>query len=288
MGIKTITRYPVYIISKGRYDTNYTAKTLEYMGIPYTLVVEPQEYLEYAKVINSKKILVTPFSNLGQGSIPVRNFVFEHAIKSGAKKHWILDDNIRYFYRLHNNTRIPISSPVCFTAIEDFADRYENIGLTGMHYYYFRPSKVEWPPFVLNTRIYSNILINHKINMRWRGKYNEDTDLSLRALKAGWCTVLFNQFLSGKVPTLNMKGGNTSTIYNTGDYRTGYAKSLKKQHPAIVKIVWRFNRWHHKVDYSPFKGNKLLFIKGIKLNNIVPDNYKLELIYTKTPNIFEL
>jgi hypothetical protein len=43
-----------------------------------------------AAVIDPKKILVLPFSNLGQGGIPARNWVWEHSISIGAKRHWIL------------------------------------------------------------------------------------------------------------------------------------------------------------------------------------------------------
>ena len=60
----------------------------------------------------------------------------------------------------------------------------------------------------------------------WRGRYNEDTDLSLRALKDGWCTVLFNAFLIGKVTTMRMKGGNTDNVYTDGDNRLSFAKAL--------------------------------------------------------------
>lgn len=281
-----IPHYPIYIISKSRADSRYTSRTLEYMNVPYTIVVEPHEYLDYAKVINSKKILVTPFKNLGQGSIPVRNFVFEHAIKSGAKKHWILDDNIKWFYRLHNNMKIPLNFGACFNAIEDFVDRYENIGLAGMQYDYFAPRKQKVNPFILNTRIYSCILINHDIGLRWRGRYNEDSDLSIRVLKNGWCTVLFNQFLCGKVPTLNMKGGNTTAIYNTGDNRKEFAESLRKQHPDIVTVIQKYNRWHHSIDFTGFKNRELKFKKGIKLPN-THNNYGMKLIkFNENQSIF--
>ncbi len=61
------TRFPIYIISKGRWDSRYTPKALERMGIPYYITVEPQEYEKYAAVIDPKKILTLPFSNHGKG-----------------------------------------------------------------------------------------------------------------------------------------------------------------------------------------------------------------------------
>lgn len=97
----TPTRFPIYIPSKGRWESRLTSKMLEAMGQPYRIVVEPQEYDNYAAVIDPKKILVLPFSNLGQGSIPARNWIWEHSIAEGHKKHWILDCNIRYLLRIH-------------------------------------------------------------------------------------------------------------------------------------------------------------------------------------------
>jgi len=275
-------KYPVYIISKGRADSRLTARTLEYMNVPYLIVVEPQEYLQYAAVINSRKILVTPFKNLGQGSIPVRNFVWEHALKAGAKRHWIMDDNIKYFFRLLNNQKFVVNSGTILKAVEDFTDRYTNIAQAGLQYRYFKPSRQKFAPFQLNTRVYSCMLIDTNLPHRWRGKYNEDTDLSIRLLKDGYCTVLFNAFLCGKIATLNMQGGNTSTIYNTGDERKEFAESLKRQHPDIVEVIRKYNRWHHKVDYNAFKSNQLILRKGLHIPEGV-NNYGMELIKFKEP-----
>ena len=82
-----------------------TSRALEEMGVDYKIVIEPQELKEYAAVIDPKKILVLPFSNLGQGSIPARNWVWEHSISIGAERHWILDDNIEAFNRLNRNKK---------------------------------------------------------------------------------------------------------------------------------------------------------------------------------------
>ena len=124
-------RYPVYIISKGRWESRLTAKSLEAIGVPYSIVIEPQEYEQYAAVIDPVKILTLPFSNLGQGSIPARNWVWEHAASTGVERHWILDDNINGFYRFENNLKCPVADGTIFRAAEDFTDRYTNILLSG-------------------------------------------------------------------------------------------------------------------------------------------------------------
>ena len=278
-------KYPVYIISKGRWSktARMTQKTLEEVKVPYRIVVESQEYNNYAAEIPKEKILVLPdgfrddpkyaksvpeVSDQVGGSIPVRNWVWEHSIKEGHKRHWILDDNMRHFYRLHKNQKIRMESGSMFRICEDFTDRYENVKMSGMNYDFFCPRWDKRPPYYTNTRVYSCILLSNDIPFRWRGKYNEDTDLSLQVLKSGNCTFLFNQFLCGKASSMTMKGGNTEEIYKiteVGDKRTRaggtnfdnrkeFAESLQKAHPDVVRVVYRedWQRWHHDVNYGSF------------------------------------
>ena len=171
-------QFPVYVISKSRWDTRLTAKALEKMCVPYHIVIEPQEYDNYAAVINHEKILKLPFSNLGLGSIPARNWVWEHSLSIGAKRHWILDDNIDGFVRLHQNQYYPFASGTCFKIAEDFIERYENVAIAGFHYRWLAKRKQKLPPLYLNRRVYSCILLKNDLPYRWRGRYNEDTDSS--------------------------------------------------------------------------------------------------------------
>ena len=272
--------YPFYIISKGRWEQRLTSKALEKIAVPYHIVIEPQEYDQYAAVIDPDKILVLPFSELGQGSIPARNWVWEHSIEQGAERHWILDDNIRAFYRLHKNGKYRVESGATFKAIEDWVNRYENIALAGMQYAMFVQWFNEFNPIILNTRIYSCILIWNTLPHRWRGRYNEDTDLSLRVLKDGWCTVLFQAFPAGKQATMKQKGGNTDELYRQDeqfDGRLEMAKSLQRQHPDVTKIVWKWGRWQHQVDYRPFKANRLKLKEGVTIPQGV-NNYGMKLV----------
>jgi len=255
--------YPVYIVSKGRWDTRLTSRVLDKMGVPYRIVIEPHEFREYSTVIEPSKILVLPFSNLGQGSIPARNWIWDHALDSGAARHWILDDNLRAFYRSNRNKRLYVGSGTVMKAAEDFVDRYENVGLAGFNYTMFVMDDCEsTPPFYLNTRIYSCILVKNDLPFRWRGRFNEDTDLSLRVLKSGLATVLFNAFLVEKRTTMTMKGGNTEELYE-GDGRLQMARSLVEQHPDVASITWKFKRWQHQVNYRPFRKNKLIRKPGL-------------------------
>ena len=253
-------RYPIYIPSKGRADCALTPHALDEMRVPYYLVVEDVEYDQYARYYDTSKLLRLPFSNLGQGSIPARNWIWDHASASGVSRHWIIDDNVNGFARLNFNRRIPVRSSAIFRCVEDFTDRFTNVAFSGLNYRNFAPDRSPTiAPFRLNTRIYSITLINNALPYRWRGRYNEDTDICLRALKDGWCTILFNAFLGNKLGTMRLRGGNTDNVYNTGDSRLAFAESLQQQHPDVVDVVWKFDRWHHSVNYDMFKRNKLQY-----------------------------
>ncbi len=303
-------KYPIYIISKGRAETRLTAKALERMNVPYYIVVEPQELEQYEAVIDFTKVLPLPCENYNKsmwhlgwgGSIPARNFVWQHALESGAARHWIIDDNIRGFYRLNRNKKVEVTDGTIFRAAEDFVDRYENVGIAGFNYYMFAKHRDELPPFLPNRRIYSCILIKNDIDLRmpangpvpacefprWRGRYNEDTDLSIRAMKQGLCTVLFYSFLCYKEATMTMKGGNMDELYQ-GDGRLRMAESLRAQHPDICTIFHKFGiqrtedgvtqRAQHLVNYEPFKKNafklKPEFVELARSQNI--DDYGMEL-----------
>lgn len=263
-------QFPIYIPSKGRHDSRLTVKTLDGLGVPYRVIVEAHQFDDYARVIPVERLLVLDrkfqdeyetCDDLGdtksKGPGAARNFAWAHSIAEGHAWHWVMDDNIRGFYRLNRNLKIPVASGVIFRAMEDFCLRYKNIAMAGPNYHFFAKRKQKLPPFVANTRIYSCNLIRNDVPFRWRGRYNEDTDLSLQMLKAGWCTVQFNAFLQGKMQTQALKGGNTADFYAKEGTK---AKSLMqvKLHPDVSTFVHKFGRFHHHVDYRPFAANKLV------------------------------
>jgi len=279
------TKYPIYIISKGRWEKRHTSRYLDWAEIPYKIVVEPQEKQNYIDSgIPESKILILPKEYLGlnQGGIPARNFVWNHSVSIGAKRHWILDDNIRGYYRLNNNQRTLVKGGVAFKVVEDYVDRFENIKMAGHNYAMFGVATF-LKPITKNTRIYSSILISNDLKdileEKWRGRYNEDVDLSIRVLKKGYATCLFNALLAGKLATMTTKGGNTDSIYS-GEYEKAMkakVEHLRKQHPDIVKVYKRFGRTHHLVYYEGFKDIEYKMKPSVKLTNKV-DNFGMRLV----------
>lgn len=271
-------RYPIYVISKGRWKKSLalTAAFLKRDRVRFRLVVEPQEADLYADVVADNELLVLPFSNLGLGSIPARNWVWEHSKEEGHDRHWILDDNILDVRRMQRGYRIPCNSGPAFAAIEDFTDRYENVGIAGMNYQMFGITGM--PPFYLNVHVYSCMLIRNDLPYRWRGRYNEDTDLCLQVLSGGLCTLLFNVFLADKQWTMKMGGGNTDELY-AGDGRLKMARSLERAWPGVVETKRKFRRPQHHVKDNWKRFDTPLKLKpGVDLGSLPEtDEYGLEL-----------
>ena len=276
-------RYPIYIVSKGRWGNALTPRALDEMGVPYTVVVEESELAMYRESMPRAALLVLPsrykdeyetLDDLGnaksKGPGAARNFCLDHSKAQGYKRHWVMDDNLDAFHYLNRNEKYEVRTGATLAAMEDFIDRYANVPIAGPNYYSFAKKTDALKPFVLNTRIYSCLLIENGIGHRWRGRYNEDTILALDVLKEGFCTIQFNAFLCGKVTTQRMKGGNTREFYD-GEGTLPKSQMLADVHPDVSKVVWRFNRWHHAVKYQSFKANRLIKIDHTEYAKV--DNY---------------
>ena len=299
----TIPKHPMYVVSKGRSKYMQTSRALTNMGRRHFIVVEPHEVDAYRLAVlrlglaadiieldlgcKATYELCDDFGHArSTGPGPARNFAWQHSIDSGARWHWVLDDNISMFYRLHENRKIKCVNPALFCAMEDFCERYMNVAMAGPNYSFFAPSSQRRPPFVTNTRIYSCNLIRNDVPFRWRGRYNEDTILSLDMLKADWCTIQFNAFLQAKTATQAMKGGNTDEFYHRegskglGRYAengtTAKSQMLVNVHSDVARVARRYDRAHHHVDYRRFRDQKLMLRKGIVLAE-VPNNYGMTL-----------
>jgi hypothetical protein len=247
-----------------------TMKALDRMGVDYRVIVEADQHDAYAAVLGEQRLVVLdpkfqdeyePCDEFGRtkslGSGPARNMAWAHSMERGFDWHWVVDDNIYGFFWRHQNHKIRAADPTPFVAMEDFATRYKNVAMAGPHYWMFSPCRANQPPFITGSRVYSCNLIRNDLPIRWRCRYNEDVELSLRLLKAGWNTVLFHAFLQKKMETQSMKGGNTEAFY-AGEGTLPKSAMLAALHPDVVEIVWRFGRPHHFVDYSQWRGQPLV------------------------------
>lgn len=291
-----LPRYPVYVPSKGRYESGLTIKFLIKDEVPFYIVVEPQEVDEYGKRYGYDRLLVLPWSgddekrrafcterNIENGGlIAVRNWIKEHSTAAGYARHWQLDDNIRQIKRrIYGGRRIACNAGVALAVVEDFTDRYENIAIAGLNYQMFLAPGGNVPPFHLNCRVYSCTLILNSIPHKWRLRYNDDTDICLQVLADGWCTVLINAFMINKMTTMIVKGGNTTDLYQ-GDGRLKMARSLERMWPGVVETDRRFQRPQHVVKDAWRRFDTPLKLKpGINLDELQPNEYGMKLVQVK-------
>ena len=269
IGSRGNPQYPIYIISKGRSKTNATADHLIKMNVPFRFVIEAAEHDDYAEVYGDNPLVQiihrdetfkdeydTYIDNFddskSKGSGPSRNFVWWHSKNvEKADWHWIMDDNIFGFCYYDEHQRIKAVDGTLFAAAEDFVNRYDNIGISGLNYYMFAVPGSKDRPYVSNTKIYSCLLINNNTSVRWAGRYNEDVDICIRALKEGYSTIQFDAFLAKKGATQTMGGGNTDAFY-AEEGTLPKSNMLMHNHPDITKVTWRFQRWHHITNYDIF------------------------------------
>ena len=266
--------YTIYIPSLSRFDSALTMKALDKMGIAYKIIVEPQEVREYTKLFGQDKVLeldlefkknYNTLDDLGQsksvGPGAARNFAWEHSIAMGDEYHWVMDDNIRNFLLFNNNKMYIYQKNDFFERMEEPSVSFNNVAMSGPNYFMFIARKMKYPVFVRNTRIYSCNFIKNSIPFRWRGRYNEDTILSLDILQSGMSTVRYNMFLQDKTTTQHIKGGNTEVFYSK-EGTTPKSEMLYKIYPDVTRLVIKYGREHHHVNYKPYHKNPLM--KGIK------------------------
>jgi hypothetical protein len=248
-------KYPVYIISKGRYEKTLTADNFERENINYFIAVEPQEYELYCNKLGANRVLKLPFANLGLGSYPARNFCWEHAKANGYNYHWLFDDNIIRFQKWVNSKKTTIYNYFDMLRYIEIYTEKNNIDINGFE----EPNFVVKPPkkpFKHNCHVYSAMLIKNSLPYRWRLKYNEDIDLNLQVLHNGGTTASCVYYMADKNSTsVKQKGGNQTELYKGNDPKKNLlkAKMLEAVWPQYTKTVIRFGRHHHLIDWKQFK-----------------------------------
>jgi hypothetical protein len=274
-------RYPIYVPSKGRAHACQTVKFLLRDQCPFALVVEPQEEERYASAFPTALRLVLPWNN--GGLLAARNWIKDHATAAGYARHWQLDDNMTGILRWWRGKRLHCGAGVALAITEDFVDRYENIAVAGLNYKWLAHHNGRQPhePFWLNVHVYSCSLILNALPYGWRLRYNDDTDICLRVLADGWCTVSMNAFIVDKLTTMTVMGGNTTDLYQ-GDGRLKMARTLERMWPGVVTTKRRFKRPQHVIK-NQWRGfdTPLKLKPGLTLDDFAPNDYGLRLTQVK-------
>ena len=261
----------IYIISKGR-PWCRTAKLLESLGYPEWFIVcgtNDETLPEYKKrwgnkvlVFDWKKETETTdtldnfgFESMPSGATPVRNATIRISQQRGEKRHWQFDDDYRAFY-LYNKQknkfeRIRDGKTLYneMNVISSFADKANlpNAGfcLTNAS---FPDSACTVEPRVFNMH---NLPSDPEKAQFWRGRMNDDLINAIEVLQKGGREFAFKFLATNMVPSQSEKGGLTDIYKEIGTVRkTAYAVLIA---PGAVKLVIRFGRYHHRVNWDTLK-----------------------------------
>ena len=241
-------QYTFYIPSKGRANSTKTTKSLESFGIPFKLVVEPQDYSAYVTNFGEESVICMDKND--QGIYYVRQWIKDYSTSIGESYHWQLDDDLRYF-RSHFDKRKRLTDGKIFTLVEQITSEFTNIAQSGLTHFAFAFTKKR--DYDFNKQVCSCMLIKNHTPAKFRPDIIEDTDFSLQLLYAGLVTLNLNRFSYEGVPTMTQKGGNTE------DFKEGklYKRQLKlcEEYPADFEVVIKDGRSRIKPSkvWSKFK-----------------------------------
>lgn len=212
---KTEVNFPIYIPSKGRAKYGQTAKLLDSVGLPYRIVIEPQDLESYKEYWPEDVLLVMPKND--QGIAYSRSFIKQHAHEQGEEYHWQIDDDMNSFKIRMNKKNVKVNPRSCFSIVEEICGKFSNIGLCGItHFAYAFAKKTQ---IALNRMTYGSYLIKSDLPMQWRHGVLDDLDFSLQVLEAGYCTIAFNTILFDTAATNTLEGGNQLNMFASGDAR---------------------------------------------------------------------
>ena len=238
--------FPLYIPSKGRYDIRKTSDYLSLCAIQHYIIVEKTEYELYlANTKNNKYVTLLILDKKYQDNYETLDDLGDTKSKGpGAARNFAWQHSIDNGFKWH-------------WVMDDNILSFK------------RTNK--------NRQIYVSNLIRNDIPYKWRGRYNEDTILSLDILSDGFCTIQFNAFVQDKLTTQLIKGGNTGEFY-AKEGTLPKSQMLADVYPEYSKVKWRFKRIHHYVDYSSFKRNKLIRKSNLDFDNIKEiNNYGMKI-----------
>lgn len=248
----------IYIPSKGRSVKNYTAEILTKHGIPFTIVVEPQEVATYSLTFGTDRVLSLDQND--QGISYARSFIKAHSKSLGEEFHWQLDDDIKRFTIRKNNKNLMLLPAHCLSVIENFTFKYSNVAAAcATHCAYAFTKKTH---LALNRMTYLCLLVKNDNDISWRKDTNEDLDYSLQLLESGQCTIAFNSICFDTPCTTKMKGGNMLNLF-VGDGRKKIYENTVKLWPNrfIVKELNNYRGWalkHIRRFYDDYKQMPIL------------------------------
>lgn len=237
---KFVTKYPIAILSFGRYnDYGRTHKLLTKLKIFHYLFVEPFEYELYNEWYDPRYCKLhkasEDFHLQNMGSTPMRNYILDYL--KDQKRVWMLDDNIKCYKRLYRGVKNTIEDAEIFTSIENYIEYYDNVGIVSHN---FNPFVVEGGCrniICKNGKCYSSMLIPTDPEIRFKHKHQEDNFISIEYICKGKCNLCFNHICYDKNTSGDDDGGNTKFIYKKDEEDIGRKERFDYSFKTAEKLI---------------------------------------------------
>lgn len=224
-------KFHIYVPSKGRASNCVTANLLRDSGLDFTVVVEPQDYKEYAKYFEKENL--HKLSKNDQGLWWARNSILKLSRKRGEVAHWQMDDDIRKFMVRRDSKNIKVDAKKSVASVEKVFSAYANVGMVAHRYTSFAfAQKTEYS---YNQNPCSSILLRNDLEAVWHKGTVDDADFALQVLNKDWVTIITNRELIDTVPHLKQEGGMTA-IAKAGEGRKVRFIQLAKDWPGCFTV----------------------------------------------------
>lgn len=288
--------YNIYVPSYGRSHQILSSGTVgmlqEFNVENWYVAIDPSQYEAYSKVIEKKHIIIRDISfrdesvtdittslaspNYTHGTAGIYNFLLSFSRSLGEAKYWTMDDDIvgiamkakkgdenmkaddvydkNDFYRCSKIVEdYGFDYKKFMKSLEDTSDKARNPGFVALEKFglvFALP--IYWK---LGTRAYSYYLTDNSSQINHIGALNNDVTTSIEVSKRGFVNMLFEGICYNSLPT-QAGGGLTEQYKRWGTLEK--SKRLVKVSPQCAKIVDRYSRVHHSVDYNAYNKQRLV------------------------------
>jgi len=226
-----MTRYPIYIPSKGRATTASTPRLLG--DLPYTLVVEPTDLGAYRESFPGADILA--LDTCDRGAQYARQAALAHARGLGVGALWQLDDDLTGLYRVAAGkcTRCPAAEALAYA--ETLMDALPRVGIVGfaVRQFAWSASKAyEWnryPVMCILASTSTGIDYDPDIYLA------EDLAFWLAHVEAFWRSIKVNAYAVAARPMASAHEGGYQKMYST-ENATRYGKMVARRYARFVEF----------------------------------------------------
>ena len=227
------TKYTVYIPSKGRADTLSMHKHCIKEGIPYKVVVEPQDADAYSETVGKDNLVILERND--QGIAYARTSIKYHSESLGEKYHWQMDDDMKHFSIRTGGKNVKVGLKNNIAIMEYVTELFDNIAISGMGNDVFAWSKPA--PIKENQIACGCFLVNNSVDNYWRYGTVEDIDYTLMCLEKGYSTFVFSHIVFTSPPSGTNKGGNNLTDWQTMEKRKQFYEQFASLWPNNFTVV---------------------------------------------------